>query len=155
MLAIFSSVFNFGTNTHKFASPWAFFVPPTIPLPSIRSTYRFQGWIPNLPFDQDFSQSSENPRSIGVRQRYFIRIFPIYTPNNLLNLNQNTKQIADLFCFGPQCFLWPPVTNYMLYSTLLCKKIAQIYSVLDPSLVVLYFFRPLGERAIIFYILTC
>ena len=26
----------------------------------------------------------------------------------------------------PQCFLWPPVTNYMLlYSTLLCKKIAR------------------------------
>ena len=35
----------------------------------------------------------------------------------------------DQFCFAPpppQCFLWPPVTNSMLlYSTLLCKKIAR------------------------------
>ena len=32
----------------------------------------------------------------------------------------------DLFCFGPPCFLWPPVTNCMLfYSTLRCKKIAR------------------------------
>ena len=33
---------------------------------------------------------------------------------------------SDLFCFGPQCFLLPPITNYMLlYSTLLCKNIAR------------------------------
>ena len=32
----------------------------------------------------------------------------------------------DLFCLGPQCFLWPPVRKYLLlYSTLLCKKIAR------------------------------
>ena len=53
-------------------------------------------------------------------------------------LNENTKPVtkttkprllndkSDLFCFGPQCFLWPPVTIYMLlYSTLLCMKIAR------------------------------
>ena len=34
-------------------------------------------------------------------------------------------EYVDLFCFA-QCFLWPPVTIYMLlYSTLLCKKIAR------------------------------
>ena len=32
----------------------------------------------------------------------------------------------DLFRFGPPVFFMPPVTNYMLlYSTLLCKKIAR------------------------------
>ena len=35
-------------------------------------------------------------------------------------------KFRDLFCFAPAVFLWPPVTNYMLlYSTLLCKKIAR------------------------------
>ena len=29
---------------------------------------------------------------------------------------------SDLFCFGPPSFLRPSDTNYMLYSTLLCKK---------------------------------
>ena len=32
----------------------------------------------------------------------------------------------NLFCFGPPVCLTPPVTNYMLlYSALLCKKIAR------------------------------
>ena len=39
--------------------------------------------------------------------------------------NHSHNRKTDLFRFGPQVFLWPPVTNYMLlYSTLLCKKIA-------------------------------
>ena len=42
-------------------------------------------------------------------------------------LAYKTKGLPDLFCSPPppQCFS-PPVTNYMLlYSTLLCKKIAR------------------------------
>ena len=32
----------------------------------------------------------------------------------------------DLFCFGPQCFMWPPATNYVLFcSVLLCKNNAR------------------------------
>ena len=36
-----------------------------------------------------------------------------------------TKNL-DLFFFGLKCFLWPPITNYiLLFSTLLCKKISR------------------------------
>ena len=38
-----------------------------------------------------------------------------------------TKKKIRIYSVSPQCFLWPPVTNYMLlYSTLLCKKIARV-----------------------------
>ena len=53
-----------------------------------------------------------------------------FPPSEQLSLRQFIQllkvRFMDLFCFAPQCFLSPPVTNYMLlYSTLLCKKIAR------------------------------
>ena len=47
-----------------------------------------------------------------------------------------SKKLTDLFCSPPpELFMWPPVTNYMLlYSMLLCKKIARAPGVIKQML---------------------
>ena len=104
-----------------FTSHWF----PDHSLELVSTTYSDHNNIDNFPIS-DLNLQKVNQKN-HCRQ--------IYSLPTRSTLNKTTdcstcivkcNRFSDLFCFGPQCFLWPPVTNCMLlYSKLLCKKIAR------------------------------